>query len=123
LALIIHFDGREEPIEPKDGISFMLAELKPIVGEGAEPGEDMIELYPLPDGRLMVLNEEGKLIGLPRNGKATVLCNFPSPKERRQMADNHTATPGEPVIMVGFDDNQPDYIAGTVLVCRNDEVR
>ena len=123
MATIIHFDGREEEVQPRNGTDFKLAELKPIVGEGADPGDDHIEIYPLPDGRIMVLNEEGKIIGLPRNEKATALCQFPTAEQRKKMAKDHTKATGEPLILVGFDANEPDYIAGSVLVCRSDEVR
>lgn len=44
----------------------------------------------------MVINEEGKLLGLPRNDKATELANF------------HP----------DFD----DYIVGSVVVCRSEQV-
>ena len=123
MAVILHFDGREEEIQPRNGTDFQLAELKPIVGEGAPPGEDYIEIYPLPDGRIMVLNESGKLLNLPFNVKATVLCQFPTPEQRKQMAQDFALTAGENVIMFGFDDDLPDYIAGTVLVCKDSEVR
>jgi hypothetical protein len=100
---------------------FTLDELKPIVSEGVPLGTDYIERYHLPDGRLMVLNEEGKFIGLPKNERATVLAHMPTPEEREVITSRYTET-GIPIIMVGFSD-EPDYIAGTVLVCLDSEVK
>lgn len=63
-------DGAEEEAAPA-GVTFELEELQKIVG-------GYIEMHPLgylPDGSAMcmILNEEGKLLNLPVNGKATEL--------------------------------------------------
>ncbi|HVB23426.1 MAG TPA: hypothetical protein VNG51_15915 [Ktedonobacteraceae bacterium] len=100
---------------------FTLDELKPIVSEGAPLGTDYIERYHLPDGRLMVLNGEGKLIGFPKNERATVLARMPTPEECVVITSRYTEA-GIPIIMAGFSD-EPDYIAGTVLVCLDSEVK
>ena len=55
-----------------------------------------IEIVPTIDGRLLVLNEEGKIIGLPKNPKATKLTNG--------------------II------NQGDYIVGDVVVGTKKEI-
>ena len=66
MAQIIRADGSVEEVEmpKKDGLSFM----QQVVG-------GYIEIVRIPDGRLMVLNEEGKLLRLPLNTKATALYN------------------------------------------------
>ena len=57
---IIFVDGREKFIEPKNGTDFSLEELQTIVG-------GYIEIVPLGDNRIMVVNEEGHLQNLPTN--------------------------------------------------------
>ena len=61
---ILYVDGREEFIEPKNGTDFSLEELKTIVG-------GYIEIVPLGDERIMVVNEEGRLLNLPHNYTAS----------------------------------------------------
>lgn len=55
----------EETVEPKNGTDFTLEELQGYVG-------GYIEIIHLNDGRIMVINEEGKLLDLPVNLLATV---------------------------------------------------
>lgn len=55
----------ETEVSPKNGKYFSLEELNSFV-------DGYIEIVDLMDGRLMVVNEEGKLIGLPLNLLATV---------------------------------------------------
>ncbi len=74
IALIIKADkGNTEvyvkPEDPKKG--FSLKELQAIVGGS-------IEIVKCKDGKLMVINEEGKLDGLPVNRKATGLYIYGS---------------------------------------------
>ena len=66
MAKIIKADGTEIAVTPKNGKDFKLDELQPIVG-------GYIEIVYLP-GRFMVVNEEGKLMGLPINGKASFIA-------------------------------------------------
>jgi len=54
MATIIKVSGEKETVEPKDGKTFSLKELQKAVG-------GYIELLPLDDGKLMVVDEEGKL--------------------------------------------------------------
>lgn len=63
-AKIIKTDGQEEITNPKNGKDFQLDELQAIVG-------GYIEVVYLPNNRIMILNEEGKLDKLPLNQKAT----------------------------------------------------
>lgn len=54
--------------KPKNGKTFELSELQEIVG-------GYIEIVNLRDGRMMVLNEEGKMYGLAINNNATKIFN------------------------------------------------
>lgn len=93
MATVIHPDGREETVEPKNGTNFSLEELQGVVG-------GYIEILPLDseDKTIMVLNEEGKLTGLELNPKATFLT--------RDIG-----------LMPG------DVIVGPVLVCLSEQVQ
>jgi hypothetical protein len=86
---VLYVDGREEFIEPKNGTDFSLEELNNIVG-------GYIEILPLGDDRIMVVNEEGKLNRLPVNMKATYIVNG-----------------------IGY----KDTIVGNVLVCHSSMVK
>lgn len=66
MAQIIKTTGEIIETEPSNGTDFSLTELQAVVG-------GFIEVVHLPDGRLMVVNDEGKLNGLPVNPKASEL--------------------------------------------------
>ena len=68
MATLILPDGTEKEIVPNDGVSFKLEELQGLV-------EGYIEYIFLPDGRIMVINEEGKIRRLPYNFKASMYGN------------------------------------------------
>lgn len=71
MAILIKADGTEVPITPK-GECFRLEELYPWVA----PKSNAIEVITLADGRLMLMDEEGKLRDddeLSVNQKATIL--------------------------------------------------
>ena len=89
MAKIYRTNGDVENVEPKNGTDFQLDELQAIVC-------GYIECLNLTDGTLLVCNEEGKLMHLPYNAKATELI--------RKNGYN-------------------DYIVGDALVCKSDEVR
>ena len=110
MATIIYPSGRQEERQPANGSDFQLEELRAIV-------EGSIEIVKTKDGRILVCNEESKLEGLPYNELATHLVDFPSPEQIRATLKAHPE-----IIFVG-DLNEADYIAGTVLVCKSDEVR
>ena len=93
LNLIIRADGTWEEMLPADGQHYTLEELKSVVGGG------YIEIVHLPDGRLMVLDEQGKLNKLPFNVEATDLFTLGK------------------VVTVS------DDIAGDVLVCEDWRIR
>ena len=61
--------GEVKIVAPADGISFTLGELQGFV-------EGYIELLQTKDNRLMVVNEEGRIMNLPPNFKATKLYKF-----------------------------------------------
>jgi hypothetical protein len=112
LAHILYPDDTSQVVQPNNGTDFSLAELRAIVG-GA------IEIIPTKEpGQIMVLNDEGKLLGLPRNEQAGALVNLRTPEDIAELQ----RLLGDSLIIVG-DPDEPDYIAGTVLVCRSDEVR
>src|SRR6266480_854956 len=76
MALILYPDGTSKEVHPANGDHFEIEELMQIV-------EGTIQLIPLPDGRIMTLNEEGgpdaeaRRAGLPPNEQATALAGFP----------------------------------------------
>jgi len=90
-ARLYRADLREEPAFPASGVDgeFTLEELQGLVG-------GLIQIINLPDGRLMVMDEEGKLKGKPRNRTATKLAME--------------------VLFEG------DYIAGDAVIIRSDQI-
>ena len=68
MAKVILTDGREIAVKPKNGTDFSLEELQEVVG-------GYIEIIYVKGNDIMVLNEEGKLIGLPFNDKASELTS------------------------------------------------
>lgn len=66
MAQIIRADGTWTNLQPANGTDFQLKEAQTIVG-------GRVELVHLFDGRIMLINEEGKLEGLPLNVEATRL--------------------------------------------------
>lgn len=66
MAQIIKTNGGRKEIEPKNGSFFSLGEMQKIVG-------GYIEIAYLGNDTLMIVNEEGKLMGLPINSEATIL--------------------------------------------------
>lgn len=90
MAKIYKTNGEIVDIKPKNGKDFQLKELNDIVG-------GCIELVTLPNDEFMVVNEEGKMIGLPVNENATEIFH------RR----------------IG----RGDYIAGDCLICKTSQIR
>ena len=60
----------QEDVEPENGTDFTLDELQEFVG-------GYIEIVHLHDGKIMVVNEEGRLLNLPPNWMATDLHGLP----------------------------------------------
>lgn len=72
MAKIYKTNGEVIEVSPKNGKTFELEELQAIVEHKVDGvSYNYIEIINLRDGRLMVLNEEGKLIGAPMNNNAT----------------------------------------------------
>jgi len=65
MATIIGVDGSEREVSPGNGHSFTLEEMQGFV-------QGYIQILGLPDGRVIVMNEEGKLKGMRYNLKATL---------------------------------------------------
>jgi len=64
---LIGVDGSIKPIAPKDGRHFQLEEMQAYVG-------GPIEILDMPNGRLLIFHEEGKLIPLAPNSTATLIA-------------------------------------------------
>lgn len=64
-SVIIKTDGSRIVTNPKNGKDFQLDELQKIVG-------GYIEIVHLPNGQIMVVNEEGLIHGLPYNADASI---------------------------------------------------
>lgn len=90
MAKIYKTNGEIVDIEPKNGKDFQLKELNDIVG-------GYIELVTLPNDEFMVVNEEGKMMGLPVNDNATTIYHS----------------------KVG----PWDYIVGDCLICKTSQIR
>lgn len=91
LAVILKVTGEVVNTMPKNGKDFKFEELQKIVG-------GYIEIVNLDDNHIMVVNEEGKLMDLPYNQKATYLY------QNR---------------FIGCS----DYIVGNVLVCETSMIK
>jgi len=81
-AVFIPSDYRSQSreISPENGESFTLAELNEFVG-------GHVEMITFPSGRMIVINEEGKLNGLPVNYFATKEWLKEFPPEQYQPED------------------------------------
>ena len=64
MATLLSADGSTRTVTPATGKAFTLIELQTIVG-------GYIETVGMRDGRVLVLNEDGKNLGLPNNPLAT----------------------------------------------------
>ena len=87
MAQIIKADGTIQEVQPKNGNDFKLAEMNEIVG-------GYIEIINAKDGRIIIIDEEGKLKNKPFNEEATKL----------------------------YIHGLQDPIVGDVLVCNQEEV-
>jgi hypothetical protein len=83
-SVLYKSDGTSRPISPADGKTFSLKEVQEMVG-------GYVQMIPLSTDRIMLINEEGKLLGLPRNDMATLVA----------------------VLVLG----EGDFIVGNALVC------
>ena len=121
MALLIPADGNLplRDVQPKNGRNFQLTELYALLAC------DYIEILSLADGRKMVLDEDGKLAGKPRNERATRLANFVSPKQlisemiQLREAGIDVIWMGEPITDTT---TEVDFIVGDVLISVENEV-
>ena len=68
MGILIKADGTQEKVAPLNGENFELSQLQGFVG-------GLIELVPLDEGQaVMVVNEEGLLVGLEPNPVASILA-------------------------------------------------
>jgi hypothetical protein len=117
MALILYPDGTSKEVHPANGDHFEYEELMQIV-------EGKIQMIPLPDGRIMTLNEEGRpdaeagIAGLPCNEQASALAGFASHESPLATLRGLGVEP--PSYSVGPIDLA--YIPGTVLVSTKHEV-
>ena len=91
MARLIKAIGGEKEITPKNGKKFELDEIQNLV-------RGYIQIIPLDEENVMVMDEEGKLKHNIANSKAT------------RIAEQHNA------LFHG------DYIVGDVIICKNDEI-
>ena len=91
MATMMKTDGSRMEVNPSDGkMFFSLEEAQKMVG-------GYVQVVPLGDGNILVVNEDGKPMGLPVNREATSIMHRHYP-----MAVN-------------------DCIVGDVLMCMNNE--
>jgi len=95
MAQIIKTTGEVIEVAPKNGHDFSLEEMQEIVNHN---GNHYIEVVYLPNGKLMIINEEGKCehVNAPFNQKAT------------------------DIFVEAF--GPYDFVCGNVLICDNNQV-
>ena len=91
MAQLIKSNGEISKVLPGNGKVFTLQELQSFVGGYIE--------FRHVDGEIMVMNEEGKLMGLPNNDEATNVR-----MELKAIASD-------------------DYVVGDVLICLKKEIK
>ncbi len=97
MAILYKTDSTIQNVSPANGTDFKYKELTAFV-------EGMVEIVPLPSGRLMVVNEEGKLNGLKINLRATDVWKAEYPIEQ-------------------YPHNNDELIVGVALVCESNEIK
>ena len=104
MAKFINVEGEEKEVKPKNGNDFTLGELREGVIYTDEKGirHRNIEIINLPSGNRMVVNEEGKLLGLSENKKAIEIWKkefpieeFPNNNDQLVVGNIVIATPRE----------------------------
>jgi len=96
MATYYTVDGELHEVKPENGKWFTYAELRDFVG-------GLVEIVPLPDGRSIIVNEEGKLNNLPENPGATAFWKEVYPIAKYPM-------------------NNDELIVGNALVVTEDEL-
>lgn len=74
-ALYIATDGTELALRPKNGKFFTLEELQGLVAHQRDDGfmSCRVQFVPLPSGKIMVCNDDGRLIGCELNIRAMMI--------------------------------------------------
>ena len=95
MAQLLKTDGTFTEVAPKDNLVFTLGELYGFVGRP-------VDILYLPSGKRLVVNDEGKLTGLPYNAKASEIWkeefpveHFPVNNDQMIVGDVLIATPEE----------------------------
>jgi hypothetical protein len=122
MALLIPADmnQQEREVKPQNGSDFQLRELYQLLSCRT------LETRQLREGRIMILDEEGKLRDKPRNARATQLADFPTLKQlltdisRLRETGTDVIWLGEPLTDMT---TEVDYIAGDVLICNARELQ
>jgi len=83
MATLYTVEGEVKEVSPADGHSFTLKEMQDFVG-------GTVQIVPLPDGRSMLVNDEGKLIGLEYNEKASAEWMRQYPIEQYPLNNDQT---------------------------------
>ena len=96
MAVLYKTTGEIIILSPNNKKSFSYNELTACVG-------GMVEIVPLPSGKVMVVNEEGKLIGLPINDLATDEWKKEYPIDRYPL-------------------NNDQLVVGDALICSDTEI-
>lgn len=91
MASLLRTDGTRQNIAPQNGTDFQLEELHALLG-------GYVEVVKLDDGRLLLVNDNGKI---------------------KQLAINPQAT----VLLWEFTDSLADVIVGDAVLCNDHEVR
>jgi hypothetical protein len=114
-AKLIKTNGEEIEVSPANGNDFTLDECY------AHIGCNMVEVVELSDGRVMILDEEGKLKDeIERNDKATELFMQGRPTHA-EYVERMKKEYGNNFIDAGMgDDELGNTIVGTVIVCSPD---
>lgn len=84
-------DGTKEDITPHNNGKLSYETLTAAVG-------GMVEMVPLPSGNIMIINEEGKLIGLPENAQAIEIWKKEYPIEQ-------------------YPHNNDELVVGNAIIC------
>lgn len=95
MATYLKADGTEQTVYPASGTQFTLKELQDLV-------HGRIELCRLPNGAILIVNEDGKNEGLPENAEATKIWKEQYPIEQ-------------------YPYNNDELVVGDVVLIDNDE--
>jgi hypothetical protein len=102
-AIHIKTDRTIKIVEPENGKSFTLKELQEYVG-------GMVDIQHLPDGRVIYLNDNGKIEGLEKNEIATEIWKRAYPIDEYP-DNNDELMVGDILLMEKTDDELQEIIA------------